>query len=741
MCLCGQTYVTQMVAAECCLRHGQLHAMSLMDGELHPLIQGIPGTWLAKGEECPICASTDGGWVCSGDSCHVLPCCPEVCMDGGNVADTRVRAFCVHGGDAKQGELSKVLAHLRSHHKATEAVFSHIARSHKHAPQVGVTGGGFEQLLPVVCPPAGMERRVQAWRTLRSQISPQWLAHIFASSGSLYALEDARKRVLRDTQANLSAPQWTPGAPAPGHVYRLPAGLHATSRLRKLEAAAFLVTTIWTGLDNKEYAACILMKPHCACAAHKSSLAHPCYRAVAHVREILPLHAFAQPGAERALLTPKLAEPQLKKDSSTCCYWLRSFPGESLSESTTDSVGSPGTSHAEEMTGWHDLLQEEWTCSFEDCKIWLSLFASKLIWPVSSDGKYMEATSLKCPRDDCEGHLAVKGFDTWKTLGVAEDCLFRVQSVQLRCRSRKSCSFTVRSTDPQFFHLLPDQWKPRVWWDRIGYQLYSQAAFDLLYQEVRDHFNMSQARVALGRKIATAISTCTQRAGLSIPESLSKLLLFVLHHELPSEDTLRNHMLVAFQTLERPHVEFLIQKLVAVFGWIFVFDGSGTPLRHVQKYPGRRRSQKAAKPAVIKSLKKKDTPWTRFLRHILRLRLRSLSAKRRKGAAILCVGAFDVPLLPHVMEDEENQLHIAAIGAYLTHLLKQSHPDAAPLAWIDDCTERSWRRSVRALMHILVSASELLFASCPFQMRSSMPASVVMITSSPPNTFFDKPGA
>ena len=60
-----------------------------------------------------------------------------------------------------------------------------------------------------------------------------------------------------------------------------------------------------------------------------------------------------------------------------------------------------------------------------------------------------------------------------------------------------------------------------------------------------------------------------------------------------------------------------------------------------------------------------------------------------------------MPLLPWVFVQQESQLDLATIGAYIVHLQRCMDSEAAPIAWIDDCTERSFNQSTRALEHIL----------------------------------------
>ena len=193
----------------------------------------------------------------------------------------------------------------------------------------------------------------------------------------------------------------------------------------------------------------------------------------------------------------------------------------------------------------------------------------------------------------------------------------------------------------------------------------------------------------------------------------------------------------------------MIQALVSQFGWLFLFDASATPLKHLRTYPAMKKSQaigasetsSRARPltaqtpvdesdetvgpiadtanmttqltntgargervngacfAVIEPTTRAEAkPNTKRKPHTSTVATRP----KRRGAGIACVGAFNVPLLPSVYEDEEKQVHLAMIGAYLLHLLRQCHPRAGIVAWIDDCTERSWHRSVRAIKHLLV---------------------------------------
>ncbi len=112
------------------------------------------------------------------------------------------------------------------------------------------------------------------------------------------------------------------------------------------------------------------------------------------------------------------------------------------------------------------------------------------------------------------------------------------------------------------------------------------------------------------------------------------------------------------------------------YGWLLIFDGSGAPLQETRTYP------------------------TLF---------RKAGCKRRRwqpqpvGAAIACHGAFDVPLMPWVAVGSENQVNLAQIGAYTMHSMKLVNPDAAPIAWVDDCTERSFHQSTRAIEHMLLA--------------------------------------
>ena len=142
-----------------------------------------------------------------------------------------------------------------------------------------------------------------------------------------------------------------------------------------------------------------------------------------------------------------------------------------------------------------------------------------------------------------------------------------------------------------------------------------------------------------------------------------------------------NVALLVFQHFERPYVESQIQMLCARYGWLLIFDGSGAPLQETRTYPPP--AQKAGMKFGRKRQRRQRQP---------------------VGTAVACHGLYDVPLLPWVAAYSETQVVLALIGAYIMFLMKQVDPEAAPLGWIDDCTERTFHQSTRAVEHMLPAA-------------------------------------
>ena len=127
-------------------------------------------------------------------------------------------------------------------------------------------------------------------------------------------------------------------------------------------------------------------------------------------------------------------------------------------------------------------------------------------------------------------------------------------------------------------------------------------------------------------------------------------------------------MLIAFQTFERPGVENQIRLVVARCAWLVIFDGGSAPLQETRQHPTRTAVMNAAADVI----------------------------RKKVGGAIAVHGLFDVPLMPWIFEAGETQLSRSIIAAWITFLQKAMDPNAGILAWIDDCTERSFNQSTKA---------------------------------------------
>jgi len=273
--VCGQRYALKKEAAACCVGHGVYWSAALLESEQHVLSDGTPGVWLAAGDTCPSCGSTSGGWVCAGKFCNLQPCFPPFSVKNATLNVTAdAKCFCVHGGDAKHGELRQVLKHLRAHADMTEATLNEMKAVGKHAECLGCISSQ-DALLSLDPPPAPMAPRILALRSLHAQGNYDQLQRCFAASGSLSALQKASDHLILKALRSVSAEDLSDVVVTTGSAYMLPdPSAMAGGQLRKAQGLpdlCLLVTTLWTGQEGHSYVASIPLQRCVSCREHHAS--------------------------------------------------------------------------------------------------------------------------------------------------------------------------------------------------------------------------------------------------------------------------------------------------------------------------------------------------------------------------------------------------------------------------------------------------------------------------------------
>lgn len=292
--------------------------------------------------------------------------------------------------------------------------------------------------------------------------------------------------------------------------------------------------------------------------------------------------------------------------------------------------------------------------------------------PVSLWDHQIWQAELRCPR--CKSRpCQIKKAEEWSKLGVGTKGLFRAFVVTLQCAGRSSCKFAVSVVDPGFQALLPVGTRTPMPFDRVHDRIYQREITDFMCNELRTRYNGNALRLSLASHILTSVMADWPVGRTSADLVMQGLLYGFFVVGLPRSDELVAVVVIAFQHFERPHVESQIKLVVARCGWILIFDGGSAPLQETRQHPAVTKIRGPVEMAIM----------------------------RRIGGAIAVHGLFDVPLLPWVYVGSETQIDLAIIGAYIIYLLRSMNIRAGILGWVDDCTERSFNQSTRALEHTM----------------------------------------
>ena len=411
-----------------------------------------------------------------------------------------------------------------------------------------------------------------------------------------------------------------------------------------------------------------------ACKAHPACDGRLCWRFRGNVVKLWQADAFHALEKMPMHIAPRfVTDWDTKVAAGNACYAAVEMPAPA---GPCDDQALMPTLPAASLRG---LVLDGAVLGAEEARALHAVFPLQVLWFVHQDGRNLQPAELACPKcgDPCE----LKSVNEWSKYGVGLGCIFRACVVTVRCSSRGDCPFTSCSTvDQRFAGLLPAGVEPMFAWDRVGDRVYSSECVDYLCDEFRARFNQNALRTSLARRLLSKLMRELPAADVVRLASVHAVVYAHVFTCLPRPKELANIVLLVFQRFERPFIEAQVKMVCARYGWILIFDGSSAPLQETRTYPlpafkknGRKRRKRQPQPI---------------------------------GAGIACHGTFDVPLMPWVAAARENQVTLAVVGAYVVFLMQQICSDAAPLGWVDDCTERSFHQSTRAVEHMLFGLAQ-----------------------------------